>query len=563
MPVDQQTYDYIIVGAGSAGCALAYRLSREASRKVLLLEAGPRDKNPMIHIPLGFAFTMKSESIGWCYETDPEPNMNGRKLSWPRGKVLGGTSSINGMVYIRGQREDYDHWESLGNEGWSYEEVLPYFKRCEHKAEGENAFHGYGGPLWVQEVAKTDKLELAHLFVQASVQTGLNFNEDFNGANQEGAGYYQLNIRNGLRQSTARTYLAQCEHRPNLTLETGAMTNRILIEDGRAIGVEYSQKKGKAAATKKAYAKAEVILCGGVINSPQLLELSGIGNSKQLEPLGIKMHKDLPGVGENLQDHLTINIQHGMHKVTTFYEETQALSMIKNIFKFFFRRKGLLTHPASQAGVFFRSSDKEKTPDSQIHFAPAASETDSKGNLKTAPGTTATVCHLRPESRGNVHIRSTDPAVYPNIRAMYLATEGDQKAMIAAVRRVRDIFAASALDNYRGNEIRPGQDVQSDEDILEFIRNEAESVYHPVGTCKMGSDEMAVVDQRLRVHGIESLRVADASIMPTITSGNTNAASVMIGEKCADMLLEDAGVHITLPRGLQQKRNSIAAVGSL
>ncbi|MFT4824180.1 MAG: choline dehydrogenase [Halioglobus sp.] len=558
MPEAHQHYDYIIVGAGSAGCALAYRLSREASRKVLLLEAGPRDYNPMIHIPLGFAFTMKSESIGWCYETDPEPNMNGRKLSWPRGKVLGGTSSINGMVYIRGQREDYDHWSSLGNEGWSYEEVLPYFKRSEHKAEGANSFHGHGGPLWVQEIAKEDKLELAGLFIQASVQTGLDFNEDFNGATQEGAGYYQLNIRNGLRQSTARTYLAQCEQRPNLTLETNALVNRVLIEDGCATGVEYTCKKGKTKEPKSAYAKAEVILCGGVINSPQLLELSGVGNSKQLEPLGIKMHKDLPGVGENLQDHLTINIQQGLQNVTTFYEETKPISMLKNIIKFFFGRSGLLTHPAAQAGVFFRSSDKESTPDAQIHFAPAASESDSKGNLKTAPGTTATVCHLRPESRGSVHIRSTDPEIYPNIRAMYLSTEGDRSAMVAAVRRVREIYRAPALDSYRGNEFRPGSAVQSDEDILEFIRNEAESVYHPVGTCKMGNDNMAVVDARLRVHGIKSLRVADASIMPTITSGNTNAPSVMIAEKCADMLLEDAGVHITLPLGLEQHRNSAA-----
>lgn len=562
MPEAHQHYDYIIVGAGSAGCALAYRLSREASRKVLLLEAGPRDYNPMIHIPLGFAFTMKNESIGWCYETDPEPNMNGRKLSWPRGKVLGGSSSINGMVYIRGQREDYDHWSSLGNQGWSYEEVLPYFKRSEHKVEGENTYHGHGGPLWVQEIAKDEKLELAHLFIQASVQTGLDFNEDFNGANQEGAGYYQLNIRKGLRQSTARTYLAKCEKRPNLTLETNALANRVLIEDGRAVGVEYCCKKGKTKETKTAYANEEVILCGGVINSPQLLELSGIGNSKQLEPLGIKMHKDLPGVGENLQDHLTINVQQGLQNITTFYEEAKPVAMLKNIFKFFFARNGLLSHPASQAGVFFRSNDTENTPDSQIHFAPAASESDSKGNLKTAPGTTATVCHLRPESRGNVHIRSTDPEVYPNIRAMYLSTEADRSAMVAAVKRVREIYGAPALDSYRGSEIRPGSHVQSDEDILEFIRSEAESVYHPVGTCKMGSDDMAVVDERLRVHGIQSLRVADASIMPTITSGNTNAPAVMIAEKCADMLLEDAGVHITLPIGLEQAQKSTSTAAT-
>ena len=557
MPDVKREYDYIIVGAGSAGCALAYRLSRESSRKVLLLEAGPRDYNPMIHIPLGFAFTMKNESVNWCYETDPEANMNGRKMAWPRGKVLGGTSSINGMVYIRGQREDYDHWASLGNDGWSYEEVLPYFKRSEHKAEGGSEYHGYGGPLWVEEVKSKDKLELADLFVQASVQTGLPFNDDFNGVSQEGAGFYQLNIRNGLRQSTARTFLQQCEGRPNLTLETNALSNRVMIEDGRAVGVEYSVKKGKTRETKYAHATGEIILCGGVINSPQLLELSGIGNREQLESLGVTVHKDLPGVGENLQDHLTINVLQGLHGVNTFYEETKPMSMIGNIFKFLFQRRGLLAHPAAQAGVFFRSSDTVSRPDAQVHFAPAASESDSKGNLKTAPGTTATVCNLRPESRGSVHIRSTNPAEYPNIRANYLATEGDRNTMVAAVRRVRDIFSAPALDNYRGEEFKPGNLIQTDEEILEYVRSEAESVYHPVGTCKMGSDSMAVVDVRLRVHGIKSLRVADASIMPTVTSGNTNAPAVMIGEKCADMLLEDAGVKVSLPEGLERRTRKV------
>ena len=550
MPDTLQEYDYIIVGAGSAGCALAYRLSREASRRVLLLEAGPRDYNPMIHIPLGFAFTLKNEAVNWCYETDPEQNMNGRKLAWPRGKVLGGTSSINGMVYIRGQREDYDHWSSLGNTGWSYEEVLPYFKRAEHKAEGASDYHGYGGPLWVQEVANKDKLELADLFIQAAVQSGLPYNEDFNGASQEGAGYYQLNIRKGLRQSSARTYLKQCERRPNLTLETGALTHRVLIEDGRAIGVEYGLKKGKDSETKRAYCRGEVILCGGVVNSPQLLELSGIGNREQLVSLDIQMHRDLPGVGENLQDHLTINVLQGLHGINTFYEETRPLTMSQNLFKFLFQRRGLLTHPAAQAGVFFRSSDHETRPDAQIHFAPAASEADARGNLKTAPGTTATVCQLRPESRGSVHIRSADPASHPNIQGNYLDTAGDRRTMVAALRRVREIFASPALDKYRGKEFKPGIEKQTDEEILEYIRNEAESVYHPAGTCKMGSDDMAVVDERLRVHGIESLRVADASIMPTVTSGNTHAPAVMIGEKCADMLLQDAGIKISLPEGL-------------
>tara|TARA_R110002110_G_scaffold3754_1_gene19482 strand:+ start:1161 stop:2876 length:1716 start_codon:yes stop_codon:yes gene_type:complete len=542
-----QTYDYIIVGAGSAGCALASRLSREASRRVLLLEAGPRDTLPFIHIPLGFAFLMDNPKVNWCYVTEPEPNMNGRRIAWPRGKVLGGCSSINGMVYIRGQREDYDHWHALGNEGWSYDEVLPYFKRSEYKVEGADQYHGRTGALWVEEVANDDKLELADLFIQAAVQTGLPYNSDFNGPSQEGAGYYQLNIRNGKRQSSARTFLASCENRPNLNLVTDALCHRVTIENGRATGVEYSVKAGKTRETLRAQVTGEVILCGGVINSPQLLELSGVGDGERLRSIGIPVTHHLPGVGENLQDHLTINVQQGLHDVTTFFEETRPLAMGKNLLRYFTRHRGLLAHPASQAGVFFRTDDQQERPDAQVHFAPAASESDSKGRLKTAPGTTATVCHLRPESRGCTHIRSNDPAEAPAIRANYLSTESDIKAMLGALRRVRDIFAAPALERYRGHEILPGPSHQSDEELLEYIKNVGESVYHPVGSCKMGHDEMAVVDHRLNVHGIAGLRIADASIMPQITSGNTHAPAVMIAEKCADMILADNGAQVDAP----------------
>lgn len=547
---DTPSYDYIIVGGGSAGCALAYRLSREASRKVLLLEAGGKDSFPMIHIPLGFAFMMKNPKVNWCYETEPEPNMHHRRINWPRGKVLGGTSCINGMVYIRGQREDYDNWSAMGNTGWSYEEVLPYFKRSEYKAEGANEWHGRGGPLWVEDVANEHKLELADVFIEAAVQTGLPYNTDFNGESQEGAGYYSANIRGGRRQSTAHTYLKECEKRPNLTIETGALVEKVILKKGKAVGVEYQLSKDKNPQTLSVRTSGEVILCGGVINSPQLLELSGIGDKALLEALDIEVEKHLPGVGENLQDHLTVNVQQGIEGIGTFYEETRPAKMVGNILKYFTKGTGLLTHPAAQVGVFFKTSDAEKTPDAQIHFAPAASDVDKKGNLKTIPGTTATVCHLRPESRGSVHIKSDDPTEKPEIRANYLATENDCKAMIAALRRVREIFQSPAIKPNLGKEVRPGKRIQSDEQILDYIRAEAESVYHPVGTCKMGNDELAVVDERLRVIGIENLRVADASIMPQLLSGNTNATAVMIAEKCADMLLEDAGIRVSLPEGV-------------
>ncbi len=547
------SYDYIIVGAGSAGCALAYRLSREASRKVLLIEAGGEDRFPLIHIPLGFAFLMKNPRVNWCYETEPEPNMHHRRISWPRGKVLGGTSCINGMVYIRGQRQDYDHWHALGNKGWSYDDVLPYFKRSEHKAEGGNDWHGYGGPLWVQEVANGEKLDLADIFIQAGIQTGLPYNEDFNGPAQEGVGYYQTNIRRGRRQSTARTFLELCKKRPNLTIATGALCQQVLIEDGAAVGIEYRLTQGKNSKVERAYASGEVILCGGVINSPQLLELSGIGDQDVLAALGLEVKQHLPGVGENLQDHLTVHIQQGLHGTPTFYEESRPLALIKNVFKYLLRRDGILAHPASQVGVFFRTDTAVDRPDAQVHFAPAASEPDSKGNLKPTPGTTATVCYLRPESRGSVHIRSRDPLVPPAIRANYLDTENDRSATVAAFRRVRDIFAAPAMNKYRSSEMKPGPLAQTDEQILDYARATAESVYHPVGTCKMGADTMAVVDDRLRVHGVKKLRVADASIMPNLISGNTNAAAIMIAEKCADMLLQDAGVKTTLPTGLREQ----------
>lgn len=531
-------YDYIVVGGGSAGCALAASLSRDESRRVLLLEAGGESRHPMIHIPLGFAFLMSHPTLNWCYQTEAEPHLGGRRIKWPRGRVLGGTSAINGMVYIRGQREDYDHWANLGCDGWDYDSVLPVFKRAEHKAEGADTYHGQGGPLWVEEFKPTERMALTELFIRATMQSGLPYNPDFNGERQEGVGYYQKNIRRGRRQSAERCFLAPVRKRPNLTVLTRAQAGRVVIENGRATAVEYRQAGGE---TRRASARGEIILCGGTINSPQLLELSGIGDGERLSSLGIDVVRDLPAVGENLQDHLTVNVIHGLHGVPSFYEESRPLALLKNIGRYALRRDGLLAHPAAHAGVFFRTTEQLARPDAQVHFAPAASETDSAGKMITRPGTTATVCLLRPESRGAIHIHSNDPAQAPAIRANYLATGGDAQALVAALRRVRDWFAAPVLDPHRGREYLPGPDCQSDADILQYIREQAESVYHPVGTCRMGADAGSVVDPRLRVRGIAGLRVADASIMPTLVSGNTNAPAIMIAEKCADLLREDSG----------------------
>ena len=527
------SYDYIIIGAGSAGCALASRLSREASRHVLLLEAGGPDRHPMIHVPLGFAFLMKDRSVNWCYQTEPEPELDYRKIAWPRGKVVGGSSAINGMVYIRGQREDYAAWAAAGNPGWSWEEILPFFVASEHNTRGADALHGSGGGLWVDEVGPP--LECTDLFIQAGVSIGLPFNTDFNGPSQEGIGRYQVNVRNGVRQTAATSFLKPALKRANLELATHALAEKLLFDGERVTGVQYRRKDK----VLRVAARRSVILCGGSINSPQLLELSGIGNPAVLEPLGIATRHALPGVGENLQDHLTINVQQGLRNVRTFAEETTPLGLLRNALRWGIRREGLLIHPACQAGAFLRTSPAVERPDAQIHFTPAAGRLDARGNLVTVPGTTATVCNLRPSSRGSVHVRTPFPDYPPAIRANYMATEADRRVMIDAVKRVREIFASSVFDGYREAEIRPGVNCSSDEQILAFIRREAESVYHPVGTCAMGAGENAVVDHRLRVHGLEGLRIADASVIPDIISGNTNALCVAIGLKAAGMLIED------------------------
>lgn len=526
------TYDYIIIGAGSSGCVLAERLSRNPRISVLLLEAGGRDTSPLIHIPLA-ATALQRSQFDWGYQTEPEPELNQRRVAWPRGKVLGGSSCLNGMIYIRGQREDFDAWAAAGNAGWSYEQLLPYFRRHERNSRGGDDYHGEEGPLWVGDV--TDQLPITRQFVKAGEEIGIPFNPDFNGASQEGIGYYQVTIKDGRRQSGAVSHLSLARGRANLTIATHALASRILLEGGRASGVVYEQK-GKRC---EAHCRGEVVLSAGAINSPQLLEISGIGDAKLLQRQGIDVKHHLPGVGENLQDHLTINICYNLAGQQSYYEEMKPWRFIRHIARYLLRRRGLLSFPSAQVGAFFKTSPAVERPDAQIHFAPAAARYNDKGVMVPEPGFTATVCYLRPTSRGSVHISAAHPDAPPFIQANYLSTDTDRQASVAAVKTTRAIFGAPCLASYGGHEMIPGNAVETDEDILAFIRNSAMSVYHPVGTCKMGGDALAVVDANLKVYGVNGLRIADASIMPTIVSGNTHAACVVIADKCADMILED------------------------
>ena len=532
-----ETYDYIVVGAGSAGCVLANRLSADPKVRVLLLEAGGPDRNPWIHIPVGYFRTMHNPSTDWCYKTDPDPGLNGRSLDWPRGKTLGGSSSINGLLYIRGQSQDYDHWRQLGNAGWSYSDILPYFKRGQAQERGGDEFHGADGELSVTNIRGERKI--CEAFIDAAVEMGVPRTDDFNGARQEGAGYFQLTAKNGLRCSAAKAFLNPVKSRKNLTIITHAHTQGLVFDpvNPKAVsGVTYLRRGTPAQAMLSN--GGEVILSAGAIGSPQILELSGIGDGQVLRDAGVEPRHELPGVGANLQDHLQIRLVYEVN-VPTLNEEINNLIRRAGIgINFALRRRGPMAIGASQVCVFARTLDTLETPDIQFHFQPLSAE---KPGLVMHPfsGMTSSVCQLRPESRGTIHIRTPHAADHPAIQANYLSAVEDQECAVRAVRFARDMTKTSALSPFIEREHMPSDNPQTDEELLDAARAMAQTIYHPTSTCKMGSDAMAVVDARLRVHGVKNLRVADASIMPTIVSGNTNAPTIMIGEKASDLILED------------------------
>ena len=537
--MESQTWDYVIVGAGSAGCVLANRLSADPGVRVLLLEAGPADRNPWIHVPGGIFKLIHNPAVDWCFATEPDPGLGGRSLQWPRGKVLGGSSSINGLVYIRGQREDYDGWRDLGNEGWSFDDVLPYFRRSERQSRGPDEFHGGDGPLVVSD--PTTRMEIVDAFVEAAGQAGVPRTSDFNGAQQEGAGYFQLTVDRGRRCSAATAFLRPAVARPNLEVVTGALVDRIVLEGRRATGVEYWHHGTQ----RTARASRETILAAGAINSPHLLLLSGIGSPDELRRAGVVPRHDLPGVGRNLQDHLQARVVFRTVRPITLNDQAGSLPRRAMIgARYLLDRTGPLSFAASLAGAFARTRPEVSRPDVQFHFQPLSLDSYD-GRLHPFSGFTVSVCQLRPGSRGTLTLRNGDPAAAPRIEANYLQTAEDRQVIVDGLRLLRRIAAAPALAAEIAQEVRPGPAASSDDALLAHARATGSSIFHPAGTCRMGHGADCVVDSQLRVHGLEGLRVADCSIMPTLVSGNTNAAAIMIGEKAADLILGRPAVAAT------------------
>ena len=526
-----KSFDYIIVGAGSAGCVLANRLSADPSIEVLLLEAGPRDWNPFIHMPAGLAKLVNFKSLNWNYDTEPEPGLNNRRLYWPRGRVLGGSSSINAMCYSRGHRTDYDDWEAAGAEGWSWNEVLPYFIRSEDQERGASELHGVGGPLSVQDLGHVNPL--SDVFIQAAEQAGFARNRDFNGPAQRGFGLYQVTQRDGRRCSAAAAYLTPIRKRRNLTVMTGALTLGLEMGPGpRATGVRYRRH----GINRIARARREVLLSAGTINSPQLLMLSGIGPADVLEAVDVPVIHELPEVGRNLQDHLDICTLTRCSQPVTYDQINELMVGLR----YFLHGQGEGTSNIAEAGGFLVSGrNRDDRPDIQMHFVPALLDDHGRNRLP-GDGYTLHACPLRPESRGRITIKSNDPRQPPAIAANYLSRAEDLEMMLECVRLSREVLQQPAFRPFRAHEIFPGADINDRTGLIEFIRAKAETIYHPVGTCRMGSDPHAVVDARLRVRGVEGLRVIDASVMPTLVGGNTNAPTIMIAEKAAEDILAGA-----------------------
>ncbi|WP_028639508.1 choline dehydrogenase [Novosphingobium acidiphilum] len=529
-------FDYIVIGAGSAGSVLAARLSDNPATRVLLVEAGGRNTSMLVRMPAGVGTLIKQKSRhNWGFWTQPEPHMDGRRLWQPRGKGLGGSSAINGMVYIRGHPRDYDQWRQMGLDGWSYAETLPYFKRAENFADGPSPFHGAGGPLSVTWGERTDH-PLYRASLEAGQQAGHRLTEDFNGFDQEGFGRYQLTIADGQRQSAARAYLAPIAGRANLTIVTGARTHRVIIEGGRATGIEYSLGQGKPAAV--AHAGREVLVCAGAFQSPQILMLSGIGDPDALTAQGIAPVHPRPGVGGNLQDHLDVSLNWTVSQPITLYHETKGLKQLKVGLQYLLTGTGPGRQNGLETGAFLKSRVDLDRPDLQIHFVLAIMQDHAKVR-PTQDGFTMHVCQLRPESRGRVSLVSADPYADPAIVMNFLSTEEDRRAVREGVRMVRDVVAQPAFAAFGAKEIMPGPAVADDAAIDAFVRARGETIYHPVGTCRMGQadDPLAVVDKDCRVIGLQGLRVVDASVIPTLIGGNTNAPTIMIAEKIADAIM--------------------------